>query len=381
MSTFSVPVVEVLDVIEHPNADRLSIIKVLGFTCISAKLPDGSPRYNVGDLVAYIPSAAVLPEWLLKKMDFWDSEKNQGTLSGTNGNRVKPMRLRGIFSEGVLFPALNGIVDANGEYINVMLGEDLSGMLGITKYEPPIPTHMAGEVLNLFGLTQKFDFERFERVPDLFEEGEEVVALEKIHGTSFSATYMPGLNNPELFGKNGDIFVHSKGLGEQGLCFKNNEANVSNLYVKNLNTLLDKGLEDRLSEYLHNNYHEPKSITVRGEIFGAGVQDLTYGTTKPEFRVFDIAVNGTSIRIDLLQAVCNELNLNAVPILYKGPFNLSILETHRDGKTKAGGDNIREGIVVRATSGNDHPVHGKKICKMISPDYLLRKAKNATEYQ
>lgn len=54
MSEFKVPVVRVISVEHHPDADRLSIVKVLGFTCISAKLEDGSHRYKEGDLVAYI---------------------------------------------------------------------------------------------------------------------------------------------------------------------------------------------------------------------------------------------------------------------------------------------------------------------------------------
>lgn len=106
MSTFSCPVVRVASVENHINADRLSIVKLegLGYTCISGKLPDGSPRYRVGDFVVYIPSSAVLPEWLLKDMDFWNEETGKGTLSGADGNRVSPRRLRGVFSEGVLYP-------------------------------------------------------------------------------------------------------------------------------------------------------------------------------------------------------------------------------------------------------------------------------------
>jgi len=109
MSRFSVPVCRVASVEDHPNADRLSIVKLegLGWVCISAKLEDGSPRYNVGDFVVYIPSAALLPEWLLKEMDFWNEETGKGMLSGSDGNRVKPLKLRGIFSEGVLYPVKN----------------------------------------------------------------------------------------------------------------------------------------------------------------------------------------------------------------------------------------------------------------------------------
>ena len=87
MSTFSCPLVQVKSVENHPNADRLSLINLegLAYVCISGKLEDGSPRYKPGDWVVYIPSAAVLPESMLREMDFWDKEKNKGTLAGTDG--------------------------------------------------------------------------------------------------------------------------------------------------------------------------------------------------------------------------------------------------------------------------------------------------------
>jgi hypothetical protein len=71
MSTFSCPVARVATVDNHPNADRLSILTLegMGFTCISGKLADGSPRYAVGDLLVYIPSDSVLPSYSLSTMD------------------------------------------------------------------------------------------------------------------------------------------------------------------------------------------------------------------------------------------------------------------------------------------------------------------------
>jgi RNA ligase (TIGR02306 family) len=191
MSTFKCPVVRVAEVINHPNADRLSIVGLegLGYTAISGKLEDGSPRYKAGDVVVYIPSAAVLPEWLLRKMDFWNAETNKGMLAGSNGDRVKPLRLRGIFSEGVLYPAQDGweppkpvmvLRETGMRWFEV--GEDASEHLGITKWSPPIPVNMAGEVANLSGHTVKYDFERIESVPDMFAPGEQVVATEKLHG-------------------------------------------------------------------------------------------------------------------------------------------------------------------------------------------------------
>ena len=383
MSTFSCPVVRVAEVIDHPNADRLNIVRLegLGYTCISGKLEDGTPRYKAGDYVVYIPSAAVLPEWLLKEMDFWNAETNKGTLSGSNGDRVKPLKLRGIFSEGVLFPTEDMCKHAhaaNGDALVYWEGMDASGVMGITKYEPPIPVHMAGEVANMFDHTVRYDFERLESVPDMFASDMTVTATEKLHGTFCAIVYEPGLNHAEMFGEHGDIIVHSKGLGGQGLAFKNNAANDGNLYVKTMRKLLGDGLEDRFRTLATS--YAGKRYAILGEIYGKGVQDLAYGTREPEFRMFDVMVDDLFLPQDELGFDHSLHGIPFAPVLYNGPFNLEALTAVRDGKTTVGGDNIREGIVVRAVGVHRHPMHGRRIAKMISPDYLLRKSKEATEY-
>lgn len=264
-----------------------------------------------------------------------------------------------------------------GHLVPVELGQDVSNLLGITKYVPPIPVHMAGEVANMFGYTIGYDFERLESVPTLFEHDEPIIATEKLHGTFCAIIWHPGLNHPEMFGSTGDIVVHSKGLGAQGLAFKNNEANNGNIYVKTLRKLLDLGLEDSF-----------KSIDIKadryailGEIYGKGVQDLHYGTSEPQFRMFDMIVGDhyhpqdeMGFHYALVPIV------NSVPILYKGPFDSSVLEKYRDGKTMLGEGNIREGIVVKGDSPGLVHMKDRKIAKMISPNYLLRKSTEATEY-
>lgn len=397
MSTFACPVVRVASVEDHPNADRLNIVRLegLGYICISGKLEDGTPRYKAGDWVVYIPSAAVLPEWLLKEMDFWNDETGKGTLAGANGDRVKPLKLRGVFSEGVLYSVDNDgyfkvmdDTDGEGHYtcipICVEVGDDVAGLLGITKWEPPIPVHMAGEVASVAEAALKYDFERWESVPDIFAPDELVVATEKLHGTCCIIQYFPGMDHPEMFPDHAgyrSITVSSKGRGSQGLVFKNNEANANNLYVQALRTLLD---EYDLAARMHSMSKVDGGthpVAILGEIFGKGVQDLHYGSTKPMFRMFDMRIGNTWQCNDSLTYW--SLEIPRVPVLYRGPFDLAAIEAVRDGKTATSGDNIREGVVVTSMIPGDHPLHGRKICKMISPDYLLRKVKGggeATEY-
>ena len=413
MSTFSCPIVRVATVMDHPNADRLSIITLegLGFTCISGKLPDGSHRYKVGDWVVYIPSSAILPEYLLKEMDFWNVDTGKGTLAGSNGDRVKPLRLRGIFSEGVLYPATVSVIDSTemmpdgyfrrywqiglGESSGMMIlrvmrnndvadisGHDVSSTLGITKYVPPIPVHMAGEVASLAEAAFKYDFERWESVPDMFDPNELVTATEKLHGTCCIIQYFPDLDHEEMFADHAgyrSIMVSSKGLGSQGLVFKDNAANANNIYVKALRKLLQDYDLSGLMHAMSKLDQGGQRVAILGEVFGKGVQDLDYGTQSPEFRVFDMKVGDTWLSQDAMDYWCK--HVPQAPVLYRGPFDLTALEAVRDGVTTVGGTNVREGVVVRSMVPGDHEIHGRKICKMISPDYLLRKNKNATEFQ
>jgi RNA ligase (TIGR02306 family) len=395
MSTFSCPVVRVAEVINHPNADRLSIVRLegLGYLCIANKLEDGSPRYQPGDFVVYIPSASVLPEWLLKYMGFWNDETGRGMLAGSGGDRVKPLKLRGIFSEGVIFPTLPmSIPDAcmlevtishNGNDGMPMLrvGEDASEVLGITKWSPPIPVAMAGEVASVAEAALTYDFQRWESVPDIFEPGEVVVATEKLHGTCCIIQYFPDMDHPEMFSDHGgycSITVSSKGLGGQGLVFKNNEANANNLYVRALGTLL---ADHDLAGLLHSMSKVDGGahpVAILGEVFGKGVQDLDYGTTKPTFRVFDMRIGREWLSPDAVAYWAKDLP--CVPTLYTGPFDQTAIEAVRDGVTTVGGTNVREGVVVRSLVPRDHPLHGRRIAKFISPAYSLRKNKDQTEF-
>jgi RNA ligase (TIGR02306 family) len=268
--------------------------------------------------------------------------------------------------------------------LEVYVGQDVAEIMGITKWEPPIPVAMAGEVANVSAAIINYNFERWESVPDMFANGEQVVAVEKAHGTFCAIKCVAYLNHPEMFGKTGCITVGSKGLSKQGLVFKNNEANSGNVYAQALRNLLDNDFENSMATALSlmdGADNDKKDVTVLGEVFGGPIQDLKYGMTKPVFRVFDVKIGDEWLDRDHAEIFCSRAGLEMLPVLYSGPFDITAIEKIRDGKTALGGDNIREGVVVTSAYNDYHPVHGRKICKFISVDYLLRKGKNATEFQ
>lgn len=393
MANFSVPVLRIDAIEKHPNADSLEIAVLRGFRCI-VKIGEFEP----GDIAVYIPEASVLPDWLLRKLGLWDEEKEKGKLAGTAGNRVKAVKLRGIVSQGLLYPIFLDqdnlpfidteddtytLYDFEHSDLEVVKSRcidiDVAPELGITKYEPPVPSHMSGEVCNIFGHTMKYDIENIQNHTNVLVPGEEVVFTEKLHGTWACFGFYPGLDHPELY--LGGTIITSKGLSEKGLAFKWNEANDRNLYVSAFKSvILNSGIWDVVVN-IAGDISRP--VYILGEIFGQGVQDLHYGQKDKQFRVFDIYYGkpgeGQYLSVNYLIQACEELNLTMVPILYRGAFSMDVLEQYRDGKDTISGSHVREGVVITPVEERDDFVLGRVRLKAVSPDYLLRKGK-ATEY-
>ena len=125
-----------------------------------------------------------------------------------------------------------------------------------------------------------------------------------------------------------------------------------------------------------------RSVVIYGEIYGSGVQDMTYGFAngKRGLRVFGIAVNDKYLDHDEQVLVCGKFGLEMVPVLYRGPFSRDIVEKLTDGPTTAcnpkdaGKFKGREGVVITPVKERFSDVIGKRcILKNVSADYLGRK--------
>ena len=165
MSNFAVTINSVR-IEEHPNADALQIARIGDYASIVRR-----NQFANGDLVAYIPEGAILPVDLIAELGL------TGKLAGPDANRVKAVKLRGVLSQGLCLAAREGW----------RLGDDVTSLLNITKYDPPVPAGFQGELQAVgSGRVIKYDIENFKRFPDVFEAGEMVVMTEKCHGTCIS---------------------------------------------------------------------------------------------------------------------------------------------------------------------------------------------------
>lgn len=403
MSTWKCEVVKIDNVENHPNADRLSIITIRGYQCISAKLEDGSHRYKTGDLVVYIPEASIIPQWILEKMGFWDKDNNCGTLSGSQKNRVKAIKLRGTVSQGILYglrfgePGQRWFLETKPDAtlphteMEIFEGEDVATVLGITKYEPTVPISMRGVMGALYGITMKFDIDSIQNNLNVFTETDRVVVTEKLHGTcgQFLLVRNTELTEAQIemgfkINESWSAFATSKGLGAKGFIQKNTEDNQDNIYIKVLKEyFIDSGVFAKIvdSDDIFNTSKYNKFVFL-GEIVGQGVQDLSYGHTKTQFRCFDIAINDKFVDADELVYLCETTKIPMVPILYDGRWDKEEIQKLRDGKTIEGNEkHIREGIVIKSYHEEEYNglPNNRKMLKWVSPDYLLRK--DGTEYQ
>ncbi|GGX49899.1 RNA ligase (ATP) [Streptomyces fructofermentans] len=355
MSTLRVTA-EVLTVHEHPNADALELAQVGLYRAVVAK-----GAYRTGEIALYIPEQSVLPAELIEELGL------TGRLAGGSADRVKAVRLRGELSQGIVCrPRALAGVDLAREAAR---GTDFAERLGITKWVPPIPPAMSGDVEPAPDLLPWVDIENIQRHPGVFAPGEPVVLTEKLHGTACLLTH---------FAEDGRVQVSSKGFGAKHLALKEDPRN---LYWRAIHGHGVARAAARLAERLG-----ARRVGVFAEVYGAGVQDLTYGADGRReslgYAVFDVSaeIDGEVRWLDAWELLDGELPL--VPRLHEGPYDIGrVLEFASGRETVSGrGLHLREGVVIRpATERYSAVTGGRAIAKAVSPAYLTRRG--GTEYE
>ncbi|MCX5370999.1 RNA ligase (ATP) [Streptomyces sp. NBC_00015] len=355
MSTLRVTA-EVLTVHEHPNADALELAQVGLYRAVVAK-----GAYRTGEAALYIPEQSVLPTGLVEELGL------TGRLAGSRSDRVKAVRLRGELSQGIVCrPEALADVDLA---LAAAEGTDFAERLGIVKWVPPIPPTMSGDVEAAPDLLPWVDIENIQRYPGIFEPGEPVILTEKLHGSACLLTYVADEER---------VYVSSKGFGSKSLALTEDPRN---LYWRAVRAHGVPEAAARLAERLG-----ARRIGVFAEVYGAGVQDLTYGADGRRdtlgYAVFDVSaeIDGVVRWLDAAELLDGELPL--VPRLFEGPYDSErILEIATGRETVSGRAlHLREGVVIRPAVERYSPVTGgRAIAKAVSGAYLTRKG--GTEYE
>lgn len=238
-----------------PGADRICAYKVLGWWVV-----DSVGKYDVGDSVVFCTIDSWVPTTIAP---FLSKGKEPSEYNGVKGERLRTIRLKGQFSQGLILPISPTCDNIESELFE---GLDVTFPLGIQKWEPVIPASLSGQVKGPFPyFAPKTDQERIEGIEhEVFVENKyslyEVTL--KLDGSSCSVYY-----------NDGEVGVCSRNLE-----LKINEENAGNSFIA---TATSTNLLTALTKLGRN-------IMVQAEIMGPGIQGNIEKLSKHNFYVFDI---------------------------------------------------------------------------------------------
>lgn len=323
----------VSDVRPIEGADRIALASVLGWKVVIKK-----DEFKPGDLAVYCEVDSFLP--VKPEFEFLRKSSYKKMSDGTEGFRLKTIKLRGEISQGLLLPvtALPGFPDVPP------VGTDVSDILGVIKYEPPIPAQLAGEVKGPFpGFISKTDEERVQNLIDTLPEYSDSLfyVTEKVDGTS--------------------ITIYLKD-GQFGICSRNLELveNPENTYWRVVKEL---DIERKLRDLGRN-------IALQGELIGEGIQKNIYklrGQTIKFFDAFDID-KYEYFEYSSFISIIGQFGLSTVPLVdasIKLPASVDDILMMANGPSALNPAANREGLVFRTTSGKRFSF------KAISNNFLL----------
>ncbi len=333
----SVRVVNAIIPIE--GADAIELVRIDGWQCVVKK-----GTFKVGDLGVYFEIDSFLPE-TDPRFRFL---KNPITFEDVRGFRIKTMKLRGALSQGLFLPLAEFYLPFEGSE-RPGIGSDFTDIIGVLKWEAPIPANLSGEVYGYMpGYMHKTDQERIQNYwgeVNPFNDGTEYEVTLKLDGSSGQYTYQTI-----------DADLPNFLVCSRKLCMKPSDRNTFWQIEKKYN------LGEKLTAM-------GRQISIQGEVIGEGIQgnaEKLKGHDFYVFDVYDIAAHkflGQKERQEIVEA----LGLKSVPLLENRKFDFATLD---DALAYAEGpslnpDTSREGVVFKA-------IDGSKSFKIISNSYLIK---------
>ena len=332
MSSRLATVERIDEIREHPNADALEIAIVKGWQCVV-----GKGDFKAGDGCVYILIDTIVPE----TDDFAFMERVN--------YRVRTMKLRGIYSQGLVMP-----VDIlRDKLASFDIGDDVTEAIGVEKYVKPIPPELFGSVIKPFPteILSITDEDQLQNFPGLLDriKGKEIYVTQKCDGTSGS-------------------FIRFR--GEKMVCGRN--------YVFAED---DKNTHWQMYRKYDMGVTVPQGYSIQFEVVGPGIQKNPMGLDEVEIRVFNVFyMNGdgymsgrTLLGLEEMTEFCRKGKLPMAKVLSGGPFE-SIQEwvDFADSQTYDNGKPA-EGTVVRLAEPEYEESIGKPLSfKVISPKYAVK---------
>lgn len=317
-----------------PDADAIEVATVGGWRVVVKK-----GEFAVGDLAVYCE----IDSWIPNAIAPFLSKGEPKEYNGVKGERLRTIRLRGQLSQGLLLPRLV-VLDKIGE---ICEGMDVTDLLGIQKFEPPIPAQLAGEVRGMFpSVVPKTEQERVQNLSAELAtwQGFEFEVTEKLDGTSCTF-YLDA---------DGELHACSRNLD-----LKYNPDNTFWKIAEQSNiaaNMIAEGL---------------KNFAIQGEIIGEGIQGNKYKLVGQKFFVFDIynVELGKYLTSKERILLCNVLGLTHTPVIdsvFVMTHEVGALLNLAEGTSVLNSKTEREGLVFKCIQ--DPSIH----FKAISNKFLLK---------
>jgi RNA ligase (TIGR02306 family) len=239
------------DILPIEGADLIELAIVDGWQCVVKR-----GEFKVGDIGVYFEVDSFLP--IKPEYEFLRKGGYKVVEGLGEGFHLRTIKLKGKLSQGLLLPLPPSELP--------LLGEDLSEIYGVRKYEKPIPTQLEGKVKGNFpDFLRKTDQERVQNLDD----------TSKIAGYTFETTL-------KLDGSSMTVYVRN---GYIGVCSRNLELDMADESTSFVKTAHTSGAFAALDVF----YNETSgNIALQGELMGPGVQGNREDLPSLQFFVFDI---------------------------------------------------------------------------------------------
>lgn len=324
---------KILEIKPIDGADMIEACRVGGWWVVVKK-----GEYSVGDTIVYCEVDSWIPTDLAPFLSKGEGTK---TYNGVAGNLLRSIKLRGQISQGLILPIE---VLPNGEY---NLGQNVSEILNIQKWEAPIPANLSGQIKGSFPT----------QIPKTEQERIQNLSIQELIGV-YEVT-------EKLEGSSCTMFL----IGDEfGVCSRN---------------WLLEDTDDNVMWQMAHKYEVENSIknmrglmslnniAIQGEIVGQKVQGNIYKISGNDFYVYSVydIDRGRYINPHNARELVNIMGLKYVPTISSlfhitKETNLEDILGMAEGESKLYATE-REGLVFKSLLGTNESF------KVISNKYLL----------
>lgn len=310
-----------------PDADNIETVGVLGWECVGKK-----GEFQPDDICLYIEIDSLLPE--IPEFEFLRKSCWNNTLKKF---KLKTIKLKKQISQGLALP-INVFPKLAGSNV----GTDVSDLLGIEKYEPPIPAEIVGDARKFLWPISKTDETRVQL-------NDEYRFIETLTGLPYYITLkLDGMSSTFLIDPSDETF-HACG---RNYSYQNKPSHSFWQIVERYD--IENGLKKL--------WNEGKKIAIQAEVVGPAIQKNPLGLPLVDLYVFNVVdiITNTKLCLDDSLNIVDRLGLKFVPVLEKGEsfgYTVDDLLNKAQGKyaehfESAKSSQEREGIVIRDFCGN-----------------------------